>query len=289
MVRVPAGAVDEPVQVEIREPLGVFGTEEGGAVVGIEHQGPLAAPVTVAWDVGHLSDDQRHSILLVRWDDGLSQWLSVDVDYEIAAGVLTAEIQQWSWVTWIADTAANASQTIQEILRRRVDAPKCSGELPEWVTSAAEPDEGANAAAIRLCYEPRGSEAVTMRMANNRVFSQFVYSDTPGAWGDTVEEGPLPQVSLEGVLHQVASRVFSDDTRVFMPPLTQAAVAIERPQGLVTHTITFHRRNTAKTFLGDVRVSMFPTTAIIESPPNSRRVSPGPQQPGTGAAPCKGL
>ena len=252
VVRVPAGAVDEPVQVEIREPLGVFGTEEGGAVVGIEHQGPLAAPVTVAWDVGHLSDDQRHSILLVRWDDGLSQWLSVDVDYEIAAGVLTAEIQQWSWVTWIADTAANASQTIQEILRRRVDAPKCSGELPEWVTSAAEPDEGANAAAIRLCYEPRDSEAVTMRMANNRVFSQFVYSDTPGAWGDTVEEGPLPQVSLEGVLHQVASRVFSDDTRVFMPPLTQAAVAIERPQGPVAHTITFHRRNTAKTFLGDV-------------------------------------
>ena len=252
VVRVPAGAVDEPVQVEIREPLGVFGTEEGGAVVGIEHQGPLAAPVTVAWDVGHLSDDQRHSILLVRWDDGLSQWLSVDVDYETAAGVLTAEIQQWSWVTWITDLAANTSQTIQEILRRRVDAPKCSGELPEWVTSAAEPDEGANAAAIRLCYEPRDSEAVTMRMANNRVFSQFVYSDTPGAWGDTVEEGPLPQVSLEGVLHQVASRVFSDDTRVFMPPLTQAAVAIERPQGPVEHTITFHRRNTAETFLGDV-------------------------------------
>ena len=29
-VRVPAGAADEPVEVEIREPLGVLGTEEGG-------------------------------------------------------------------------------------------------------------------------------------------------------------------------------------------------------------------------------------------------------------------
>ncbi len=254
VVRVPAGAVDEPVQVEIREPLGVFGTVEGGAVVGIEHRGPLAAPVTVAWDVGHLSDAQLRSILLVRWDSGLSQWLPVDVDYEIAAGVLTAEIQQWSWTTWIAevqDTAANISQTFQEILGRRVDAPECSGGLPEWVTNTVEPDEGANAAAIRLCYEYRGGEAVTMRMANNRVFSQFVYSDTPGAWGDTVE-GPLPRLSILGVLHQVASKVFSDDTRVFMPPLTQAAVAIGRPQGPVTHTIHFHREHTAETFLGDV-------------------------------------
>ena len=130
VVRVPAGAVDDPVRVEVREPLGVLGTEEGGAVVGVEHEGPLAAPVTVSWDVGHLSDAELGSVVVVRWDDALSQWLPVDVGSEIAGGVLTADIEQWSWVSWIAelqDTVANISQTFQEIFGRRVDAPKCDG------------------------------------------------------------------------------------------------------------------------------------------------------------------
>ena len=239
--------------MEIREPLGVFGSEEGGPVVGIEHDGSLSAPVEVSWDVSNLSDAQQDSILVVRWNEDLQGWLPIDVDYEVAAGVLTAEIAQWSWASWITgleDVAANLSQTVQEIFGRRVDAPKCSGELPTWVTNTVEPD-GANAAAIRLCYEPRDSEFVTMRMANNRVFSQFVYSDTPGVWGDEVE-GPDPALSLVGVLHQAAHKVLSDDTRVFMPPLTQAAVSIERPQGTIPWHITFHRDHDAQSFLADV-------------------------------------
>ena len=253
VVRVPAGAVDEPVEVEIREPLGVFGTEVGGPVVGVEHDGPLAEPVSVSWDVSHLSGAQQDLIVVVRWNEDLQGWLPVDVDYEVAAGVLTAEIARWSWISWITglqDVAANFSQTVQEIFGRRVDAPKCSGELPAWVTETTEPD-GVNAAAIRLCYEPRDSESVRMKMANNRVFSQFVYSYTPGVWGDEVQ-GPDPAVSLVGVLHQAAHEVLSDDTRVFMPPLTQVAVSIERPQGTVPWHITFHRDHDAQSFLADV-------------------------------------
>ena len=86
---------------------------------------------------------------------------------------------------------------------------------------------------------------------NNRVFSQFVYSTTPGVWGDEVE-GPDPAVSLVGVLHQAAHKVLSDDSRVFMPPLTQAAVSIERPQGTIEWHITFHRDHDAQSFLADV-------------------------------------
>ena len=270
VVRVPAGAAGEPVEVEVREPLGVFGSEEGGAVVGIDHDGPLAEPVTVSWDVSHLSDARQNSILVVRWNEDLEGWLPVDVDYEITSGVLTAEIAQWSWASWITgleDFAANFSQTVQEILGRRVDAPRCSGELPEWVTNTTQPDEGSNAAAIRLCYEPRDSGSVTMKMANNRVFSQFVYSTTPGVWGDEVE-GPDPAVSLVGVLHQAAHKVLSDDTRVFMPPLTQAAVSIERPQGTVPWHITFERDHDAQSFLADVAffaASALPTPSGAET------------------------
>ena len=254
VVRMPAGAAGEPVEVEIREPLGVFGTEVGGAVVGIEHDGPLSAPVTVSWDVGHLSDAQQDFVVVVRWNEDLRGWLPIDVEYEVIAGVLRAEIAQWSWTSWMADVgdlAANFSQTVQEVFGRRVDAPKCSGELPVWVTDTVEPDEGSNAAAIRLCYEARDSGSVRMRMANNRVFSQFVYSDTPGVWGDEVQ-GPDPAVSLVGVLHQAAHEVLSDDSRVFMPPLTQAAVSIERPQGTVPWHITFRRDHDAQSFLADV-------------------------------------
>ena len=129
------------------------------------------------------------------------------------------------------------------------------------MTTAVVPDEGSNAGAIRLCYESGRGEAVMMRMANNRTFSQFVYSDTPGAWDDDLER-PVPQLSLAGVLHQVASQVFSDDTRVFMPPLTQSAVSIQRPQGTVEQRTNFHREHSVETVLGDVLffvVSKVPT------------------------------
>ena len=130
VVRVPAQAAGQPVEVEIREPLGVFGTEEGGAVVGIDHDGPLAAPVTVSWDVSHLSEARQNSILVVRWNEDLEGWLPVNVDYEITSGVLTADIARWSWASWITgleDFAGNFSQTVQEILGRRVNAPQLLG------------------------------------------------------------------------------------------------------------------------------------------------------------------
>ena len=156
-------------------------------------------------------------------------------------------------VIWdrITEAAANFSQTVQEIFGRRVNAPECSGKLPEWVTSTTEPDEGSRAAAIRLCYEPRDSGSVGMKMANNRVFSQFVYSDTRGAWGDEIE-GPDLKASLVGALHQAAHKVLSDETRVFMPPLTEASVGVERPQGNASWTVGFHREHDLQTFLADV-------------------------------------
>ena len=75
---------------------------------------------------------------------------------------------------------------------------------------------------------------------------------------------PDPQLSLTGVLHQVAARLYSDDTRVFMPPLTQAAVSIQRPRGGGTHIISFGREHSVNTVVGDALffvASKIPTPA----------------------------
>ncbi len=193
-VSVPAGAVDG-ASVVIREALGEFGSGVGGEVVSVEHQGPVRAPITVAWDVGHLSEAEQELLVLVRWDDGAASWVRDDADFEIQEGVLTARIQQWSVKGLVACLAyplvpfcpvaadlildsvdlSDLSQSLQELLGRRVDAPKCnSGALPEWVRDAGEPFGGDNSAPIRLCYERGPDESVRVKMANNRVYTQVV-------------------------------------------------------------------------------------------------------------------
>ena len=78
-VSVPAGALDGQAEVAIRAPLGEFGGEVGGEVVSVEHSGPVLAPITVVWDVSHLSDLQQQALILVRWDDELADWVPPDV------------------------------------------------------------------------------------------------------------------------------------------------------------------------------------------------------------------
>ena len=189
-VSVPAGAVDG-ASVEIREALGEFGSGVGGEVVSLEHQGPVRVPITVKWDVGHLNEAQQDLLVLVRWDHQDSDWVLDNADFEIQEGELTARIQQWSHRSWILCTAfcykpsahailhsvdlSDLSQSLQELLGRRVDAPKCSsGALPEWVGETTGPFGGDNSAPIRLCYEQGPDQSVRVKMANNRVYSQIV-------------------------------------------------------------------------------------------------------------------
>ena len=101
VISVKSGALSELAEVIIREPLGEFGSEVGGVVVGIEHLNPVQAPITVTWDVSHLSDTEQRGILMVHWDDDLEDWVPRDVDYEIRDGVLTAEIQEWGFNDWL--------------------------------------------------------------------------------------------------------------------------------------------------------------------------------------------
>ena len=164
-------------------------------------------------------------------------WLTGDVDYEIVDGVLTANIAR----VVVVDVDHRHSRQFQSddpgglraqggragVFRR--------GASRLGLSARASPTNGASDAAIRICYEPRGGEAVTMRMVNNRTFSQFVYVNPPGGWDDDVE-GPALAVSLVGGAalggEPERSRTAS---RVFMPPLRGATVSVPRPQGGIPH------------------------------------------------------
>lgn len=234
-VSVPEGAFSGGAEVAILAPLGEFGDEVGGEVVSVEHRGEVQAPVTVVWDVSHLSEAGQQFLVLVRWDEALGDWLPGEAGFEVSGGMLTARIQEWSFWTWIANTG----QTIQEFFGRRIDAPKCSGgSLPDWVVEATESDEGTNAASIRMCYENGPDESVTVRLANNRVFSQMVYIN--GAYGLWDAELRGLDTSLSGIAHEAAHWWLThegDQAQVFLPPLRYVDIVIQQPGRAGPHTL----------------------------------------------------
>ena len=253
-VTVPAGALAGAVVVAVREPLGSFGIEVGGPVVELDHQRPLVEPVTVSWDVSHLSGDQLGLLLVVTWDEDLAAWVATDDDYTIEGGVLVARVRQWSsrsWTTIVGDVLAGGSQSIQELFGRRVDAPKCAeGPLPFWVTDTTDPDEGSTSAAIRLCYERGSGETLTMRMANNRSLSQYVYTDRVGGWGEYWLGNP--ELSLAWYAQLAAHKVLSNGAdRLFIPPLRQVRADFLPSPVPGIHSVEFTTGHDFGTFLAD--------------------------------------
>ena len=132
VISVPSGALSELAEVIIREPLGEFGSEVGGAVVGVEHLNPVQVPITVTWDLSHLSDFEQRTLLLVRWDDDLGDWIPQDLDYEIRDGILTAEIQEWSW--YAPDWAKTIIKTGGEAIRKGGEVIQKGGEKAWAIT-----------------------------------------------------------------------------------------------------------------------------------------------------------
>lgn len=164
-VTVPGGVLDESTELTIRAPLGEFGGESGGPIVGLQHDNDLDGAVAVEWDVSELTAAEQDMLLLVRWDGAQQRWVPGEVEPEIKEGTLSAELNEWSFWSWIA----NVGQTGQEIVGRRADAPKCTdGPLHDWVGGVVDPDEDTNAAAVRVCFENDRDEIVTMRVVNNR-------------------------------------------------------------------------------------------------------------------------
>ena len=245
-VTVPEGALSEAAAVTVREPLGEFGSEVGGEVVGVDHQLPLNDAVTVRWDVSHLSEVQQLLVVMVVWDGEVGEWVPNDVDYIIEDGVMTAHLRDWSETTWLSDLF----QTGLEFLGRGVDAPKCADEpLPSWVTEVGRPDAETNLAPIRLCYEAGDGGTLTMRMANNRTFSQFVETDSDDGWDGYWLGGA--EVSLSWLVQLVAHRMWTTPEQVFVPKLKQVRVGIPKPSEPGSHTIGFRNGYDYRPFLAD--------------------------------------
>ena len=220
----------------------------------LDHQRPLVEPVTVSWDVSHLSGDQLGLLLVVTWDEDLAAWVATDDDYTIEGGVLVARVRQWSgrsWTTIVSDALAGGSQSIQDLFGRRVDAPKCAeGPLPFWVTDTTDPDEGSTSAAIRLCYEHGPGETLTMRMANNRSLSQYVYTDRVGGWGEYWLGNP--ELSLAWYAQLAAHKVLSNgEDRLFIPPLRQVRADFLPSPVPGIHSVKFTHGHDFGTFLAD--------------------------------------
>lgn len=238
VIVVPVGAVAENDEAEISvapAPSPTGGSlEVFGEVVEINHTEPIEAPVEVRWDVSSLTPSEQSGIVLARWNAELGVWgtdpTTLSVDYAVVDTELVAQIDQWSLWTWSADSGIDeVSQSLGEVSGTRVEDPTCSGDiLPSWISNTIDPDSDTRAAALRACFEPDSDDVVTVRLANNRPFTQRLKrtdSNEPLAWtwpGDA-------DFGVSGSLFDAARTVFDSDSTYLLPSLHEVAVGIERP------------------------------------------------------------
>ncbi|MEU4197098.1 hypothetical protein AB0E69_34715 [Kribbella sp. NPDC026611] len=164
--------------------------------------------------------------MLARWNPAAHAW-AYTAEKPIWHGTrMTAAVRDFSILTWIADVGQGTGQ----IIGARVDEPKCSGKkLPPWVTATVDPDQDLSAAAIRVCFEPDKDNRVTVRVANNRTFSQqmsMVYGGQQWAWTWRGDDAYDPKA----IVYSIAQDVLDTSTRHLIPPLKTHAVGIARPK-----------------------------------------------------------
>lgn len=296
-VVVPESAVSDGTEVRIREQPGQISTTWSVLeVVEVDSTEPVDRPITVSWDVSELSESELDSLLLLRWDDSLGEWVSGYVDYEIRDGRLIAETDRWSLLALarkayeslkcaaevlvqdprcVAEAVvehvdprylSNFLQSGRELLGRGVDRPQCKPEgQPHWVRAAGNPEEDSDLgrlSAFRLCYQKKGGDGLTLRAAANGVLSYYAYADASQDWGDVWSDPSLDEdlPSIVSIVHSAAHKLLSNDDRVFVPALKTAEVGIERPDDVGLHTATFEGRLEPANFLADL--SVFVVSAI---------------------------
>ena len=233
-VEVPRGAVPDGHEfgLSVGHPIGLVerpGTAEiFGAPVAVEYGTPLAAPARIEWDIADLPDEQRSTLVLARWDDTLQVWRATDEPFQIDGSKLSAEITEFSFLTWVANAAATVTQTAGEWSGKRSDALECTSDpLPSWVSDVIRPDADQPAMPIRTCTEPDKGNVLTLRVANNRPYSQQL-DLTKGdgyawAWrGDA--DG-----TVEGILRELAGRALATPTNMQMAPTRATAVGLAQP------------------------------------------------------------
>lgn len=253
-VAVGRGAVPANQSIKIRTgteigtTTGPYGKEIAGLPVSVDHSSPLLAPITLSWSVPNLTARQRDSVVLARWNPDASAWTYSPEPPTWQGNVLSVKVRDFSIVTWFADIG----QAVGQVTGARVDAPKCNGDkLPSWVTGTVDPDQDLAAAAIRVCFEPSGNNRVTVRIANNRPFSQLTSmvhggQQWAGPWKSDDEFDP------KAIVYSIAQDLSGTSTQHLMPPLKTQAVEIARPKSPGSYHIEARTSITFGTVLADV-------------------------------------
>jgi hypothetical protein len=233
-ISVPQGAltVGHKATVRTGSPPSPAGVQRYGSPVGIDHDAPISQPITVTWTLpADVTEHERETAVLVHWDPSAKAWLPIGLPAQVSGTTISAKLSEFSIIDWVSDAAANAGQSVLQLVGARADAPSCkAGGLPSWVRQVVDPDENLSAAAIRFCVEPDKADVVTGRVVNNRSFAQQVTltpDDQKWAWTWT---GPL-DASVSGLVYRLAQSIFDNDNRMIVPPLQQIAVGIDRPSG----------------------------------------------------------
>lgn len=252
-VDIPAGAVPTGHTVTIRSGdeigtlTGPYGTEIAGRPLSVDHDLPLVSALTLSWDLPKLTAAQRGSVVLARWNPTAHAWAYTSEKPVWHGTVLTVAVRDFSVLTWVA----NIGQTTGQIAGARVDEPKCNGKgLPPWVSSTVDPDQDLSAAAIRVCFEPDKDSRVTVRVANNRTFSQemsMVHGGQQWAWTWRGDDEYDPK----WIVYSVAQNVLDSPTRHLIPPLKTHAVGIARPKEPGSYHIEARMSADAITVLAD--------------------------------------
>lgn len=256
-VEIPQSAVASGAEVTVGldAPLGnavdAFARESWGAPVRIAHQQPLRKPVTITWNVASLTDEQRSSVALVRWDPERLVWSTADEPVKLDGTNLRAEVSRFSVLDFVTNGAADLGQTFGEWLGKRAQAPTCTGKLPAWVASVVRPDEDLSATAIRTCVEPDAKTGgLTVRVANNRSYSQHLALEPAGTTWPWLWPGE-PDLSPLGTVWTLAHAALDTTSVALMPPTRTMAFGIDRPTGAGQVTVSMTARADVVTVFAD--------------------------------------
>ena len=247
VVDVPAGVSDGEVTVHETTPIGEQGPEWFGQPAHIEHDGPLKKPITVTWTMPQtITHDRAATAVLVHYDPDLAVWEVADETLQVRGRTATAELTDFSFY----DVVVDIGQGLGELTGNRVDEPKRGGALPSWVDGTVDPDEDLSASAIRVCFEPDKDEKVTVRVANNRTFTQRLTmenADYPWAWTWTGD----PQYDAAGLIATGARLALDTETSFLLPPTKEVAVGVARPDSGGAHFISAEANVDLATLLVD--------------------------------------
>jgi hypothetical protein len=228
-IEIPDGAIASGEEIAVRvgpdlgNAPGPLIAEWVGAPVEVEHDSELQEPITLTWNLDDVPPEQLGVVYLVRWDEQNGTWARTHEPVTVEGNLLSAQVREFSIITWISNAAAEVSQISGQVFGGRAAAPTCSGAVPDWVQHTIRPDQDLSAAALRVCFESDPSDNLVVRIVNNRPYVQVVQFETEARPAAIIPTSPA-------LLSPLALSYIVGDDDVVIPPTSEIAVTIPRPR-----------------------------------------------------------